>query len=79
MPEKSVLETFDEEGRDLHAGQENMGWTLKLLCTIECEEGKAVPKSYSLNFCTREVFFLVLLLFLYLVAGRCCLFFKLLF
>lgn len=52
MPEKSVLETFDGEGRDLLAGQENMGWTLKLLCTIECEEGKAVPKSYILNFCT---------------------------
>lgn len=51
-------------------------WSLKLLYTAECEEGKAVPESYCLNFCTLKVFFLVLLLFLYLVAGVCCLFFK---
>lgn len=52
VTEKSMLETFDEEGRDLCAGQENMGWTLKFLYILECEEEKAVPKSYSLNFCT---------------------------
>lgn len=47
-------------------------WSLKLLYTAECEEGKAVPESYCLNFCTLKVFVLVLLLFLYLVAGVCC-------
>lgn len=57
MPEKSVLETFDEEGRHLCADQENMGWTLKFLYIVECEEEKAVPKSYSLNICTLKVFF----------------------
>lgn len=61
-----MLETFDEERRDLCAGEENMGWTLKFLYILECEKEKAVPKSYSLNFCTLKVFFLGLLLFLYL-------------
>lgn len=45
VTEKSVLETFDEEGRDLCVGQENMGWTLKFPYILECEEEKAVPKS----------------------------------
>lgn len=51
------------------------GWALKFLYIIDCEEEEAVPGSYSLNSCTFKVFFLVLLLFLYLVAGGCCLFF----
>lgn len=74
VPEKSVLETSDGAGRDLCAGWENMGWTLKFLYIVECEEKKAEPKSYSLNFCTLKVFLLVLL-FLYLGAGGWCLFF----
>lgn len=74
MLEKSVSETFDGEGRDLCAGRGNMGWTLKFLYIVECEEEKAAPKSYSLNFCTLKVFFLVLL-FLCLGAGVCCLLF----
>lgn len=78
MTEKSVLETFDEEGRDLCAGQENMGWTLKFPYILDCEEEKAVPKSYSFNFCTLKVFFLVLL-FLYLGGGGCYLFFLIVF
>lgn len=50
-------------------------WTQKFPYILECEEEKAVLKSYSLNFCTLEVFFLVLLLFLYLGGGECYLFF----
>lgn len=74
MTEKSVLETFDEEGRDLCAGQENMGWTLKFPYILECEEEKAVPKSYSFNFCTLKVFFLVLLFYIWGVGGVICFF-----
>lgn len=44
MPEKSGLETFDEEGRDLCAGQGNMGWTLEFLYIIECGEKKQYQK-----------------------------------
>lgn len=55
MPEKSVFETIDGEKRDLCAGQENMGWTLNFLYIIGCEEEKAEPKSYSLNFCILKV------------------------
>lgn len=45
-----------------------MGWTLKFLYIVECEEEKVEPKSCSLNFCTFKLFFLVLL-FLYLGTG----------
>lgn len=71
-PEKSGLEIFDEEGRDLCAGQGNMGWTLKFLYIIKCGEKKQYQKVKSLNFCS--FFLILLLLFLYLGAGGCCLF-----
>lgn len=73
VPEKSGLETFDEEGRDLCAGQGSMGWTLKFLYITECGEKKQYQK-VSLNFCSLKGFFLILLLFLYLGTGGCCLF-----
>lgn len=70
MPEKSVLETFDGERRDLCAGQENMGWTLNFLYIIECEEEKAEPKSKSLNFCIlKGVFFPWFFFFVFTFRG----------
>lgn len=72
VPEKSGLETFDE-GRHLCAGQGN-GLDSEIPLHHGVWREKAVPKSYSLNFCSLKVFFLNLLLFLYLGAGGCCLF-----